>query len=485
MLRLSLAGYRRPEDVTECSRLAPELVTLVIGQLAHRGFISDRGPTDRGIAVLDATQGDGEADVTLGWMLRCQLSGQVMPLFCDGDLGPEYVPQGRLPSFVPAPLVERTDAQPVREFQLALRRWRELLQSADEGDRSDEDYDTRAFPLDPDEAEPEGEPVERPTLGGASLPADEERMAVEVIDEAPRQVAVRTLVYLPQDPHLGSQLAEGLLVRHPFGVPGGDWFLKRLESSLPRLRRPGDDLRRWAKGSRGHRERNLQAKGISLADLAPLGQQRMLDLVGDVEPLHAPLSELAALVGEAMVRAAKQPERSDELRSRMSTLLEMLLDEWIDRFGAHREAPSDWAGTRGGQVGRQDYIKEAASRLGVTTVPRAFLGVEARGLERAIEGRGDLRDRMVLVLVDAATAPTGTHPFAAALKIENTLVEDLDVIRDTRNKSLHYRRGQFRRSNDQASASDIINRSERSLRALFSAWREILQPGEESLELDL
>jgi hypothetical protein len=486
VLRLAVAGYRSVDDVTMLSALAPELVEVVIGQLAHRRFLDANGATERGLAILDENVAADDAEVSLGWMLRCQLSGEVMPLFCDGDLPPVYMPHGTFPAFSPEPLVSRVAPEPLREFHIALSRWRELLRSADEGDRSDEEYDTRAFPLDADEADPCEGRVERPAVPGSRLPQDEPRLAVEVLDKAPHLVAVRTLVYLPQDPHLGSRDAEGLLIRHPLGIPGGEWFLRRFAASLPQMGSAGNAIRRWARSSRDHRERKLTAAGITIADLAPLGQQKILNLVGEVEPLHPPLREPLALVGESLVLVAKRPDRSDELRARISTLLEIVLDEWIRRFGEHREPPAAWGGGGGaGGIRRDQHIRAAAARLGVADVPKGFLGCDPAGLERAARGNGDLRDRMVLVLLDAATAPRGRHPLTFALREEPGLIEHLDFLRRTRNKSIHYRRGQQRPASDGAVTAEIIDRVERMLRALFNAWREVVQPAEETLELDL
>lgn len=484
VLRLAIAGYRSVVDVTAMSALAPELVEVVIGQLSHRGFMDANGPTEPGRAILGAAN-DDDAHVTLGWMMRCQLSGQVMPLFCEGDLPPSYTPQGILRSFAPEPVVTREDPQPLRDFHVALQRWRVLLQVADVSDRSDEDYDARAFPLDPDEAEPAEQAAEAPALSGASIPVDELRVAVEVLDETPRSIAIRTLTYLPQDPRLGIPEAEGLLVRHPFGIPGGDWFSKRLGAALLRPRSPIAGLREWARASRDYREKKLRAEGITIADLAPLGQQKILDLVGTVEGLSEPLERQLSLLGEALVRTAKRPDRSYELWACTCTLLEILLDEWIVRYGSHRAPPSDWAGGKDLGVRRRERINAAANKLKLPDVPHAFFDVDAAGLERAVQGKGDLRDRMVLVLVDAGTAGDGRHPLPLALREEPALVEHMDFLRRNRNRTIHYRRGQAPPRDDGAAASEIIGRVEKTVRALFLAWGELQRPAEDSIELDL
>lgn len=482
LLRLGLAGYRRPEEVAELSGLAPELVTLVIGQLAQKGLVDEHGPTAGGRAALDRSQDQDAAEVTLGWMLRCQLSGQVMPLFREGDLPSAGELHGRFPVFTLPPLLTGKSPEPRTDFQLALRRWNDLLQEADAGDRRDEDHDLRAFPLDADEAEPDAEPVERPAVPGASLPQSEERLAVELFDEPPLAVAVRLLAYLPQDPHLGTAAAEGLLLRHPFGVPGGDWYLRRLEACLPRLNRVGAELRSWAKNSREHREKRLRADGVTLAELRPLGKQRILDLIGSVESLHEALAEPLDLVGEALVLAATRPERTDELRAKTCTVFEILFDEWLVRFGTHRQPPSTWATAR---VERESYVRAAAAQLGLTSLPQVFLELDEAGLRRAVNGRGDLRDRIALALVDAATRPGGGHPLGLALRSDPLLIDLLDELRRTRNRSVHYRRGQRTERADAAAAATAIQHVERSLAVLVGAWRAALQPTEDSIALDL
>lgn len=482
LLRLSLAGYRRPGEVAELSGLAAELITLVIGQLAQKGLMDDRGPTPLGRAALNLSADRCAADVTLGWMLRCQLSGQVMPLFCEGDLPLGQELPGRFPVFTLPPLLASTAGGAIRDFHLALRSWRELLQLADAGDRCDEDYDSRAFPRDPDEAEPAEQQAERPAVPGASLPADEQRLAVEIIDAPPQAVAVRLLVYLPLDPCLGSSGTEGLLVRHPFGIPGGDWYLRRLESSLPRLGAAGDALRAWTRSSRASRDKRLRADGITLADLKPLGQQRAQDLLGHVSSLHPALVEPIGRVGEALVLAALRPERTDELRAKTCTVLELLFDEWLVRFGGHRQPPAAWAATR---LLRESYVQAAAARLGVRAVPEVFLALDVAGLGRAVRGKGDLRDRIALALVDAATRPGGGHPFALALQSEPLLIDRLDMLRRTRNRSVHYQRGQRAERTDAAAAAAVIENVERSLAALVTGWRDALQPAEDSLALEL
>ena len=482
LLRLGLAGYLRPDDIAELSGLAPELVTLVIGQLAQKGLSDARGPTARGRAALELGEDLAAAEVTLGWMLRCQLSGQVMPLFCEGDLPPAGDPQGRFPVFSLNPLVKTNHPGLRTDFQLALHRWRDLLQLADAGDRRDEDHDMHAFPLDADEAEPDAQPLERPAVAGASLPTREERLVVELFDEPPRAVAVRLLAYLPQDPHLGTVRAEGLLIRHPFGIPGGDWYLQQLEVNLPRLGRSGEEIRRWAKTARESREKRLRADGVTLADLKPLGKQRMLDLVGSVDSLHEALVVPLELVGEALVLAATRPERLDELRAKTCTVLEILFDEWLVRFGAHRQPPSTWATTR---AERESYVRAAAAALGLSSVPQVFLELEEAGLRRAVTGKGDLRDRIALALVDAATRPGGAHPLRLALQNDPLLIDRLDELRRTRNRSVHYRRGQRAERPDSAAAATAIAQVEGSLTALVGAWRTALQPTEDSIALDL
>ncbi len=482
VLRLGVAGYRRPNEITELSGLAPELVTLVIGQLAEKGLVDEGGPTRLGLQALELGEDSSDTDMTLGWMLRCQLSGQVMPLFCEGDLPPREEPQGRFPVFTLPALSENLTRGALSDFQLGLQHWRALLRLADAGDRQDEDSDSRAFPLDPDEMESDAEQRERPGIAGASLPEDEHRMAVEIFEEPPQAVAIRLLAYLPLDPHLGNEASEGLLVRHPFGVPGGDWYLRRLEGNWSRLGRVGGELRSWAKNSRQNREKRLRASGITLDQLKPLGRQRAADLLGHVASLHEGMVTPIELVGEALVLAETRPERADELRAKTCTVLEILFDEWIVRFGSHRQPPSTWAAMR---AERESYVKAAMARLGVNTVPQTFLDLHEASLARAVNGKGDLRDRTVLALLDAATGPSGAHPFAAALRIDPLLIDRLEEIRRTRNRSIHHRRGQPAIRIDAAAAAKVIEHVERSLQALFAGWREAVQPLEDNLELDL
>src|SRR5206468_2138272 len=136
-------------------------------------------------------------------------------------------------------------------------------------------------------------------------------------------------------------------------------------------------------------------------ELGPLGRQRALDLVGDLSSLHDRLVGPMGIVGEKLVDVAKRPERAGDLRTHTCTVLEILLDEWILLFGKHREAPSTWAGV---SIEREDRLRAAAARLGVATVPKAFFEADLAGVTRALDGNGDLRDRMVLVFTDAATA---------------------------------------------------------------------------------
>lgn len=496
VLRLALAGHLTPEKIGQLSGLAPDLVTLVIGQLAQRGLVDQRGPTDRGRAAVDAEQRDDATDAVLGWMLRCQLSGQVMPLFCEGDLPSAFKQQGLPPACLPA-VVKDARVEPLRDFHLGLRRWRELLLLADSSDRSDEEHDTPAFPLDADEAElrgssdaPPEEPIERPARPGASLPPDEQHLAIEPLEGPPQPVALRVFMYLPLAPRSlpqrgrsdsGSGL-DGVMVRHPFGIPGGEWYRHRLEAHMTQLGATAGELRGWARSAREQREKSLRAEGITLGDLATLGRHRAADLLGEVESLDEALAQPVALLGEALVLTEKRPDHAGELRSRTCKVLEVLYDVWICRFGDHREQPSRWAGTR---VDRENHVRAAARALGVADVPAVMLDPDRDGLLRAIKGKGDLRDRMVLVLVDAATAPGQAHPLTLALRREPQLMERLDEIRRTRNRSVHYRRGQQPEHGDRDAADKVIEHVQLCLSALFTAWRDALQPNEESIPLDL
>lgn len=479
VLRLHIAGYRHPDEVCQLSGLAPELVTLVIAQLGQRRLLDSNGVTARGFAAIDAGA-PLDTEVTLGWMLRCQLSGEIMPLFCEGDLPlqdrPTRPPYFNLPAFVSG-----REAGSSHDFQLAMRRWRQLLRQSDFEDRIDADDDYRSFPLDPDEAPPISEPIDVPGIPGSSLPSDEQRLALEIIDDPPRPVAVRMLIYLPHDSRIGAGNLEGLLTRHPYGIPGGDWYRRRLEASLPQLGQVAGSLREWARQARDERAQNRSADKIPLSELAQLGRQRATDLLGDVEDLHTALSMPMALLGEALVLAAKRPDRTDELRTRTCKVLEILFDTWIFRFGEHREAPSKWAAKR---LDREEYIKAAATLVGVAVVPPVLLEAEKEGLGRAVNGKGDLRDRTVLVLTDAATAPGNGHPFALAVRRDPRLLERLDEIRKKRNRSVHFRRDQQPEPVSSAAAKQVIEHVETCLGVLFAAWREAIQPSEETIQLD-
>lgn len=500
VLRLGLSGYQSPDMISELSGLAPDLVTLIIGQLAQRGLIDSRGPTALGRAAVDKEARDDTTESVLGFMLRCQISGQVMPLFCEGEL-PVRKPQGFPPINLPA-IAPGSDAGPQRDFHLAMRHWRELLQVADHRDRSDEEYDAQSFPLDADETTPAPAGLEagpNPMLSGSADPPmrlnenltwSAQQVALELIDGPAQPVAVRVLMYLPAVPRsiapaIRNEEAslDGVLLRHPFGIPGGDWYRHRLAARLPELGATAGEVRAWAKGVREQRSKELHNAGITIADLGSLGRQRASDLFGEVELLEQALAPSMAGLGQALLLTEKRAAPPDELRMQTTKVLEIICDAWICRFGSHREAPAKWAGT---YAGRKASIRAAAQRLGISSIPLAMRDPDCDGLTRAVAGQGNLRDRLVLVLVDAATAPALLHPFALALRREPTLLADLDELRSTRNRSAHFRRGQSPQNpQDSTAVARVVELVQRCLGAMFSAWRDALQPVEASIPLDL
>ena len=408
ILGLARAGVVQLDEVADRLQITRDLVGVVANELRNLGMTNHEWrPTDRGLRALDNADDDPPQDLHLGNVLSDPFTGKLWPRFVTGDMPVADVepnPKGwpvllsgsvgdpwRDPAFclLPNPGEVLTVVQPsVRDILRVTRRHRRQREV-------DEVTDERVVPT-----------VEQ----------------VSFIDNVPRAYLLALRVC--------SHPSGDWMVDDPFGHGENFELRKALEQRLATQR----GLSEWL--------RSLVGGDPEAPTLSGLQAQAVFD-VKEILTLaitqHETLCERLVAMRRAQLEASltdAPPDKWDDVVVKAQRAAERTLS-MVHEAHFPRESSLWSALTVADKRLNLEMLNAIARDIGLETpLPTRLASVgrrEVQDVER--RGSGSLRPLLVLTLLGADQEPS--HPLHRCARANPRLLQELDALATTRNRSAH------------------------------------------------